>query len=179
MKNRIRAAFATAAAFSYLALCGPAYAETVEPAEPHAASVAHCAPADEYFGPLRLSVMGVRNMLSETTSRIDRGEFDSESTLKHLALVEASLRDWEARYPADSWIPHMVFVLHRAYRGMATEEASLRSIDVASWLMRDYASSHEAQALRFELAAAMRDERPQVAREDAAVAVPALIDESE
>jgi hypothetical protein len=45
--------------------------------------------------------------------------------------------------------------------------------------MRDYASSREAQALRVELAAAMRAEPPSIAHEDAAVAVPALIDENE
>lgn len=179
MKNRIRAAFATAAALSYLAVCVPAAAETVEPAQPQAQSVSHCAPADEYFGPLRLSVIGVRNNIAETESRIERGEFDSASTLKHLSLVEASLREWEARYPGDSWLPRLMLDLHRAYRSMATEEASLRSIDAASWLMRDYASSREAQALRLELATAMRDESSKPAQEDAAVAVPALVDENE
>jgi hypothetical protein len=179
MKKRIRAAFVTVAALSYLALCVPASAETVESAEPHVAAVSHCAPADEYFGPLRLSVIGMRNNLTDTASRIERGEFDAASTLKHLALVEASLRDWEARYPGDSWLPHMVWNLHRAYRSMPTDEAALRSIDAASWLMRNYASSHEAQALRFEFAAAMRNEPPPAVNEDAGVAVPALVDENE
>jgi hypothetical protein len=180
MNIRIRAALVTAAALTYLALCVPASAETVASAGPPAAeSAARCAPADEYFGPLRLSVLGLRNSLTETASRIERGQFDSESTLEHLALLEASLRDWEARYPGDAWLPRMVLNLHRTYRSMDTDEALLRSIDAASWLMRDYAGSHEARTLRLELAAAMRDESSGGQPEDAAVAVPARIDENE
>ncbi len=175
MNNRIRAAIVTAAAFSYLAFSLPASAETTGYVESHAvAGTSQLAPADEYFGPLRLSVLGVRNHLADTSVRLDRGNADTAGTMKHLALLEASVRDLEAKYPADTWLPRMVLDLQRTYRKVGTEEASLRSIDIASWLLHNYRGSHEAQALRSELAEMQNDVSTPVAEDDA-VAVPAVV----
>jgi hypothetical protein len=158
MNTRIRAAIVTAAAFGFLSASVPVRAETTEPdAAPVVASSAHCAPADEDFGKLRLSILGVRNNISDTATRLDRGAVDVQSTLEHLALVEDSLRDLEAKYPQDGWLPRMVLDLHRVYRRIGTEEAVLRSVDVASWLLRAYPGSREAQALRGDLARALQD----------------------
>lgn len=176
MNIRLRAAIVTAAAFSYLAFSLPASAETTGYAEPHAVTgVSQLAPADEYFGPLRLSVLGLHNHIVDTASRVERGDADTGGTMKHLALLEASVRDLEGKYPADSWLPRMVLDLHRVYRRIGTEEASLRSIDVASWLLHNYRNSSEAQTLRGELAEAMQNEFAPGTPEDDAVAVPVAI----
>lgn len=125
----------------------PAFAQTT--AAPHAIA----APADEYFGPLALSVIGIQNSISRNDTRLDRVGLDPNDALKSVALLEASVRDWERKYPGDRWLPRTVLALHNAYRRMPTEAAALRAVDVAAWLLEKYPASDEAKSLRTELAA--------------------------
>jgi hypothetical protein len=114
-----------------------------------------CAPADEYFGPLGLSVLGIRNQISETSARLDRAGVDGEDATHGVALVEESVRDWESKYPRDTWLPRTVLALHRVYRRIANAESLRRSVDTASWLIARYPQTAEARAARGELADAM------------------------
>jgi hypothetical protein len=166
MNVRTRVAIATLAALSYLSAAVSADADTATPAGPPAtasapvgaaAIAAAGAPADENFGPLRLSVLGVHNYLANAAARIVRGGIDPARTVEHLALIELSVRDWETKYPRDAWLPRAVLDLHRAYRKIATDDAALHAIDAASWLLHKYGASHEAQALRTELAEALEN----------------------
>ncbi|MBV8082478.1 MAG: hypothetical protein JO347_03155 [Candidatus Eremiobacteraeota bacterium] len=62
------------------------------------------APADEYFGPERLSNLGVRNAIRdmnlEGTSPLALPE-----QLERIKAVEDALAIWSDRYPHDSWLP--------------------------------------------------------------------------
>jgi hypothetical protein len=142
------ARFASAIAFAavlwtFAAL--PVPAQTA-PAAPNVA------PADEYFGPLHLSVLGMQNSIAKTDLRLDLAGIDTGDTLKNVALVEASIRDWEAQYPSDTWLPKMVFALHRVYRKIPDAGASLHAVDVAAWLLEKYPVSTEAKIVREEIA---------------------------
>ncbi len=137
----------------------PAVADTTPANTYAAAAFAHAAPADEYFGPLGLSILGIRNMLVETTQRLDRSG-EETGTFRNVTLLEACVRDWEAKYPGDSWLPGTVLALHRAYRKIASAESVRHSVDTASWLIVRYPNSAEARAARAELIEAMTDEGP-------------------
>jgi hypothetical protein len=177
MNTRIRAAIVTVAAFVYLSPAVPAFADPTITASPHVvATLSRSAPADEYFGPLKLSILGVRNTISDSEVKLDRGGMDSDRMMKHLALIEASVREWESKYPRDSWLPRTVLDLHRVYRKIATAEASLHSVDVASWLLHKYGATHEAQALRAELAEAMQNPVSTASADDEAVAMPTVVE---
>ncbi len=158
MKPFIRGSILTIVAVSTLFSTVPAVADTT-PANTYAAATAfaHAAPADEYFGPLGLSILGIRNMLEATTQRLDRSG-EASDTLQNVTLLEACVHDWEAKYPADSWLPSTVLALHRAYRKMASAESVRRSVDTASWLIARYPQSAEARTARGELIEAMTDE---------------------
>jgi len=157
MKTLIRGAIASIAAVSTLAWANPAFADTTSAMPVHVARLTTAAPADEYFGPLGLSVLGIRNSIAQTTLRLDSAGLDDADSMRSVGLVEASIKDWEAKYPADRWIPRMVLALHHAYRKIATEESLRRSVDVASWLISRYPKSDEAQTVRAELAQAISD----------------------
>jgi len=151
MKRRSRLAISSIAALLALSTFSPAFAQaTVDGAAPHALA-ARVAPADEYFGPLKLSVLGIRNTINDTTLRMSAG-VDENGTMRCLGLVEASVRDWEAKYPRDNWLPRIVYSLHHAYLKVATRDSLVHSIDVASWLMEKYPASEEAKLVRTELA---------------------------
>ena len=71
----------------------------------HAATMRDLAPADEYFGQLRMSVLGIRNELNTLERRATNGDRNVASMTGKLALVDDAMRDWRARYPRDSWLP--------------------------------------------------------------------------
>lgn len=114
------------------------------------------APADEYFGPLAMSILGIRNSLRDTAARLDADpSADANSALRHVALIETSVRDWESKYPGDSWIPRTLLSLHRVYSRIHTEDGRQNATRIASWLMSKYTVSAEAQTLRAEFSEAM------------------------
>src|SRR5271155_5912702 len=131
MKNKRRLATALSAVVLAFSTTAPAFAQSTADEAPAYASASRSAPADEYFGPLRLSVLGIRNSIAETTLRLDRVGLEVGDTMRNVGLVEASVRDWESKYPGDSWLPGIVLSLHRVYRRIGTQEAITHSIDVA------------------------------------------------
>jgi len=121
-----------------------------------AAAAQKLAPADEYFGPLELSVLGIRNSLKDMATRLDADPAaDTEATLRRVALIESSVRDWETKYPADAWLPRTVLAIDRVYERIHSEDGRRHVTETASWLMGKYASSDEAQTMRTEFAEAM------------------------
>ncbi|HEV2739792.1 MAG TPA: hypothetical protein VGU66_14530 [Candidatus Elarobacter sp.] len=71
----------------------------------HAATMRDLAPADEYFGQLRMSVLGIRNELNGLERRCVSGDRNVSAMSGKLAMVDDAMRDWRARYPRDTWLP--------------------------------------------------------------------------
>jgi hypothetical protein len=63
------------------------------------------APADEYFGQLKMSVLGIRNELNSLERRAAGGERNVGAMSGKLAFVDDAMRDWRRRYPRDNWLP--------------------------------------------------------------------------
>jgi len=121
-----------------------------------AAAAQKVAPADEYFGPLAMSILGIRNAIKDTAARLDLdSSADPEAALRHLALIETSVRDWETKYPQDAWLPRTVLALHHVYARIHTEDGRQHATVAASWLMTKYAQTAEAQTMRAEFDEAM------------------------
>ncbi len=139
---------------AFFAFAAPLSLLSVVTTQTAAAAATKVAPADEYFGPLEMSILGIRNSIKDAANRLDQDPNSNvEDALKHAVTVEESVRDWEAKYPADNWLPRTILSLHRLYSRIPTEEASRHAAETASWLTTRYAYSDEAQAVQRELAA--------------------------
>jgi hypothetical protein len=84
------------------------------------------APADEYFGPFRVSILEIRN-------RLIGFERDTSADLaRHLRAidnVELAIEDWHHRYPRDPWIHGFSVRLAHVYqRAHAWRTAGCRRI---------------------------------------------------
>jgi cyanate lyase len=107
------------------------------------------APADEYFGQLKMSILGVRNVIYVVDYRAESATDDVARDLCHkLMLTEDALRDWQAKYPDDPWIPRFGYAMVRVYekidaalREESSNDASVHAIDLAGWLDRSYPNS--------------------------------------
>jgi len=71
----------------------------------HAAGMRDLAPADQYFGQLKMSVLGIRNELNALERRCESGDRNVPAMMGKLAFVDDAMRDWRRQYPHDNWLP--------------------------------------------------------------------------
>ncbi len=74
----------------------------------------NAAPADEYFGPYRQSVLEIRNRLNDY-DRLDPNTMLDPSVGGYLDHLQLAIRDWQHKYPGDPWLPRMLGHLMREY----------------------------------------------------------------
>jgi hypothetical protein len=127
--------FALVLAISFAA---PAFAE----------SASNLAPADRYFGRLKMSILGVRNSLKDLAARADTHPEDAEHIFDKAVLVEDALRDWHAHFPRDPWIPRYAYSLAQLYGKLDYEDARIRHNDTLDWLVATFPNSEYAQLPR-------------------------------
>ncbi len=107
------------------------------------------APADEYFGRLKMSVLGIANVIKDMRLRVEADASRTPSIFGSLAMAEDAIHDWEAKYPHDSWIPRSLLALETTYLEASGDRARALAIRTEAWLRRDYGrTSYAAQGRR-------------------------------
>jgi len=96
------------------------------------------APADEYFGRARLSVLGIANIIKDTGLRLDEGAAPPTMLDGQLTFVNDALRDWESQFPNDPWIARDLYALELTYLRAHTPRGVGLARRTAAWLMHDY-----------------------------------------
>jgi len=117
-----------------------------------AAALLLLAPADEYFGPLKQSVVGMRNSIRELGWNYDVNHDIWHQTFVSALLTERAVRDWVKKYPHDGQIPRTIFLLQRLYTKVLSQESRDHAHAIAQWLLVSYAKSPQARQLRKTLA---------------------------
>ena len=86
------------------------------------------APADEYFGPFKESILGIRNHL------VDLERSNTRDLIHHRRGIdneEMACEAWERSYPNDSWLPGFFSrIVHLYQRAHATNDAYYRTARV-------------------------------------------------
>jgi hypothetical protein len=116
------------------------------------AKAAKCriAPADEYFGKLKMSILGIRNTIKDQGLKIDVDPNAAPSTSNAIALTEDAIRDWQHKYPCDTWLPGTLFALERFYLKIHTDDGVKHVHATYAWLRHDYPKSKVVQVARNE-----------------------------
>jgi hypothetical protein len=65
------------------------------------------APADEYFGPTKMSPLEITNRIRDAERR--------GASYRGLASTQAAIEDWTRKYPADPWIPSREYRIWRLF----------------------------------------------------------------
>lgn len=103
------------------------------------------APADEYFGRYRMSVLGMRNAIRDIARRVEDAPPDDLSALyTKLTMVEDAILDLRGQYPHDTWLPKLGLSVAEAFALMPVPGARIHSNDDLDWVIADYPSSNEA-----------------------------------
>lgn len=164
------AAAPTFAAAAHAKASAHAVKSKVSAAKAHAASMKDLAPADEYFGPLKMSILGINNALVQVKRRQSSGDMSAD-TEKSMHQVENSIHDWEHKYPRDPWIARALLNVHNTYAIFPDRNAHEHALASASWLTKKYPHTKQAKEVRRLLALAPA--APPVAPAAAPAVVPA------
>lgn len=105
-------AFATLCTFSSAAL---STAVAGQSGAYHDSAFYRMAPADEYFGRLKESVLEIRNRLDDFDRRSDDEMLDP-GIRRSLDDLQDCIHDWQRKYPGDPWLPNSLRRLYRDYQ---------------------------------------------------------------
>ena len=92
------------------------------------------APADEYFGRLQMSILGVRNKVKDLGLDAEVHPEHGKAVLGNALWVEDAMRDWAKKYPFDRWLPRYAYALEQMYERIPGEDAHRRAVKQVSYL---------------------------------------------
>lgn len=119
------------------------------------------APADEYFGRLKESVIEIRNRLDAFDRRSDDEMLDPD-TVHSLDDLQDAIRDWQHKYPHDPWLPRALRRLVRDYQ-RAGAASTPEALGMIALLQTDYPDTDTAMSVGALFAPAENDDAaPQV-----------------
>jgi hypothetical protein len=115
-----------------------------------AATYSGSAPADEYFGPHKQSILEIRNRLDRVDTKSDRELIDDNATVE-LDDVAASLSDWRSQYPSDPWLPRFYArLLHDYHRaGASSSDRAVAMLNEMKTAYPDAPETSEILAMTF------------------------------
>jgi hypothetical protein len=108
------------------------------------------APADEYFGRLKMSILGIQNQLRDLALRLKYSPAQGEAILGSAVWVEDAMHDWEHKYPADPWLPKSVFNLAALYANVHSAHGDTKTTRCLHWLLTRYPHTHYARLARVQ-----------------------------
>jgi len=145
MKRLIAAAVSLVALTTSAALAAPlpahsaAHGAAAHPAaHRQLARVCKPAPADEYFGKLKMSILGIRNTIKDQGLKVDYDPNAAPGTANAINLTEDAIRDWQHKYPCDSWLPGSLYALEHFYAKIHTDDGVRHVHAVYAWLRKDF-----------------------------------------
>lgn len=122
------------------------------------------APADEYFGRLKMSVLGIANVIRDMRTRVETQPERTPSIFGGLANVADAIRSWEMKYPHDTWIAKDLLALETTYLAAPGDQAQELAIRTEAWLQHDYGRTAYAATGHNALTAARVASMPSYAR---------------
>lgn len=112
---------------------------------PHDVYMTTLAPADEYFGPMGISVLGMRNELNRVNANLNLGWGDHESGAA--VQLAVAIDDLHKVYPRDRDLPKLLLETYNLLGRLHTKDAGLARIHMRSILTVEYQDSPQAKEL--------------------------------
>jgi hypothetical protein len=110
------------------------------------------APADEYFGRMKLSILGINNIVHDTKLREAYDPAHAADNFTKLSFAEDALEDWAAKYPGDNWLPGKAYFMSHEFWAMNTPDADRAAERCRALLLHRFAQSPYAVKAHDEIA---------------------------
>jgi hypothetical protein len=112
---------------------------------PHEAYMSTLAPADEYFGPLGMSIIGIQNEMKHVNFMLDY-KYGNREAGSALQIVTA-LDDLHKVYPRDRDLPQMLLECYTMLERMDTPQVLAAAARIKSILTIEYQDTAQARQL--------------------------------
>jgi hypothetical protein len=110
-------------------------------------SYGRSAPGDEYFGPLKISYLGIDNTAHDVA--IESGAYTTDSGLiARIRFADLALRDWERKYPRDPELPRSYFLMIHALLKIYTQPAQQEAWRYMQHVIHAFPGTYFAKLLR-------------------------------
>jgi hypothetical protein len=112
---------------------------------PHALRLTRTAPADEYFGNLKYSPIGVRNEVTRINKYLDKGwglRMEGDCL-----QVDSAVEDWQKQYPHDETLPATLLDVYTLMQRVESEKTKGAAYRIKTILLVQYAATRQAQEL--------------------------------
>ena len=109
------------------------------------------APADRYFGRLRMSALRIRYEIAQLKSRFDNHKLLPENA-SHLAeLTEEAYYDWAGRFPKDGWLASTGVNLAHLYEDLPGQPARNAAIKALTFISAHFGNTRYSKQAAAEL----------------------------
>ncbi|HET7813337.1 MAG TPA: hypothetical protein VFL13_03060 [Candidatus Baltobacteraceae bacterium] len=103
--------------------------------------VSNLAPADEYFGRAKLSVLVIRHRIFAMKDDWHHMRTQPAKVVNDANDVQDALDDWSARFPRDTWLPAASWNLATLYEELPGADAQQKAIAMLSTVRDRYTST--------------------------------------
>ncbi|HEY9179971.1 MAG TPA: hypothetical protein VIO32_04590 [Candidatus Baltobacteraceae bacterium] len=111
----------------------------------HSRLMTTLAPADEYFGPMGMSILGIRNELNRVNYLIHYGYARQESSMA--VQVAVAIDDLHKVYPRDRDLPQLLYDVYTTLEKIDTPDAKAARAHVRGILTVEYQDTKQARDL--------------------------------
>jgi len=115
-------------------------------------SVSDLAPADEYFGRMRMSPLGIRHMVFSLADDLHHARRKPDAIEHDALLIQDALQDWSSRYPRDSWLPAALWNLAVLFEELPGTHARDSAVAVLQTIREHYSGTVFAANAQRDLA---------------------------
>jgi hypothetical protein len=109
------------------------------------------APADKYFGKLKMSALRIRYETMQLKKRYETHQLLPDQTLHLLLLTEDAYRDWAQHYPTDSWLPSTGYAMALLYAELPGTQARDHAVALLSYVKSQFPKTGYAAKSRAAL----------------------------
>ncbi|TAM87712.1 hypothetical protein EPN42_10795 [bacterium] len=96
------------------------------------------APADEYFGKMKMSPIGIGNEIHDIGLRLKYDPANYARFVGRARLTEDALLDWRARYPSDTWLAKNAYMMARVDAMFYDHESHAHAWSLMTWVARRF-----------------------------------------
>jgi hypothetical protein len=121
-------------------------------AAPKPGARASLAPADQYFGRAKMSIVGMHTTIVKLSERYHAREIDDTDLIHDAKVVEAALHRWHDIYPKDSGAIVTAFELEQLYQAVQSTNARSHATAVLKFIAKAAPKSPQAHLSRLRLA---------------------------
>ncbi len=110
------------------------------------------APVDEYFGKLKMSILGLRHQIDALGKRYDERTISDGDLMHDAGFIQDAIDRWRVTYPHDPWLPLTSFHLAELYMKVQTGSARTRAKAMFAYTAQNFPASKQAHLSRARLA---------------------------